>query len=219
MAGFVIIHRDIIEWEWYQSPTVSRLYFHLILKVNYCDKKWQGILVRRGQLITSTKHLAIELNLSIQQIRTALQKLQDSGDIKVHSTNRFTLVTVVNYDEYQTAKTKNNKPTNSQTINAQQSNNNQSTTTKERNKEKKFNKEKIELRRQKFKNQVFEHSQYDFKILNAFYDYWSELNSNKTKMRFEKDDYFDTDIRLKKWVENEKPMTSQNKGKSLLTNR
>ena len=76
MAGFVIMHRDILEWEWYQSPTVSRLYFHLILKVNYTDKKWLGILVKRGQLITSYNHLAIELKLSTQMIRTAIQKLK-----------------------------------------------------------------------------------------------------------------------------------------------
>lgn len=219
MVGYVLIHRDIMDWEWYQSPNVSRLYFHLIFKVNFKDKKWQGNLVERGQLITSYNHLAIELNLSVQVIRTALQKLLEGGYIKIKPTNRFTLITLVNYDKFQTAKSESNKPINNQRTLRKQSGNKLSTTTKEGNKEKKVNKEKIEVRRENFKNQVFEHSQYDFKILNAFYDYWSELNSNKTKMRFEKDDYFDTDIRLKKWVENEKPMTSQNKGKSLLTNR
>ena len=104
MAGFVIIHRNILEWEWYEHPSVSRLYFHLILKVNYTDKKWQGILVSRGQLITSYNHLAIELSLSFQKIRTALQKLQDSGYIKVSSTNRYTLITLHNYDKFQSSK-------------------------------------------------------------------------------------------------------------------
>ncbi|NNF85107.1 MAG: hypothetical protein HKM26_01045 [Winogradskyella sp.] len=148
--------------------------------------------------------MAANLGLSVQSIRTALSKLKETGYIKIKTTNRFTLITVVNYDEYQTAKSKNNKPINRQTTERQQSKNKQSTTTKEGNKEKKVNKEKIEVRLKNFKKLVFEHSQYDLKILNSFYDYWSELNRSKTKMRCEKDDFFNVGKRLEKWKLNER---------------
>ena len=47
MVGYVQIQRDILDWEWYQSPNVSRLWFHLIIKANFKDKKWQGQAVKR----------------------------------------------------------------------------------------------------------------------------------------------------------------------------
>ncbi|MGS2725261.1 hypothetical protein ACU8DI_01540 [Psychroserpens sp. BH13MA-6] len=214
MIGHVIMHRDIMDWEWYQSPQVSRLYFHLILKANFKEKRWQGQLVKRGQLITSNNHLAAELRLSVQNIRTALSKLKETRYITVNTTNRFTLITVVNYDKFQSAKGVANKQNNTQITDKQQSNNNQSTITKESNKEKKVNKEKIELRREKFKNQVFEHSQYDIKILKGFFEYWSELNGEKNKMRFENQRFFEIDKRLEKWKLNERQnsvSTSNNK--------
>ena len=205
MIGFVQIHRQIIDWEWYQCPKVSRLWFHLILKVNFKDKKWQGKLVKRGQVITSNEKLANDLALTIQVIRTALQKLEDSGCIKLTTTNKYTLITVVNYHHFQSPEAFNNSQNNIQKTNKQQTDNTQSTTTKERNKENKFNNETIEERSKNFKNTVFEHSNYNIKILKGFYEYWSEPNKNKTKMRFEKDGFFDLPKRLEKWFANEKP--------------
>ena len=213
------MHRDIIDWEWYQSPQVSRLYFHLMLKANFKDKRWLGQLVKRGQLITSNKNLASELRLSVQSIRTALSKLNETGYITVGTTNRFTIITVVNYDKFQSAKGLVNKQKNNQTRNNQHSNNNQSTTTKEGNKEKKGNKEKIVERKERFKKQVFEHTQYDLKILNGFYDYWSEFNSEKSKMRFEKDDFFNVQKRLEKWIENERGSYALKNSKVTQSNR
>ncbi|MFK7832092.1 MAG: hypothetical protein AB8B52_02335 [Winogradskyella sp.] len=220
MIGHIILHRDIMEWEWYQSSTVFRVYVHLLIKANYKDKRWQGQLIKRGQLISSIGNLASELMLSYQTIRTALSKLNESHDIVLKPTNKFTLITLVNYENYQSAKSYSNKQNNTQVTNHQQSNNKPLTTTKERNKRNKVNKEKIELRREKFKKQVFEHSQYNLKILKGFYNYWSELNSSETKMRCEKDGFFDVEIRLEKWLANEKTSANQTKEKSeLLTNR
>lgn len=220
MIGYVLMHRDILDWEWYQSPNVSRLYFHLILKVNFKDKKWQGQLIKRGQLITSLSHLGNDLMLSDQAIRTALNKLAEGGYIKVEATNRFTLVTLVNYDKFQSAKTDANKPNNTQRTNEQQTNNNQITTTKESNKGNKVNKETIELRCKKFKKQIFALSQYDSKILNSFYDYWSELNKDETKMRFEDDKFFEIEKRLKKWKANERsPKVTPKDNPKFITNR
>ena len=220
MVGYVLMHRDIMDWEWYQSPNVSRLYFHLIFKVNFKDKKWQGHLVERGQLITSNNHLATELKLSVQVIRTALQKLHEGGYIKIKATNRFTLITLINYDKFQSSKTENSNPVINQVTIKKHTSNNQITTTKESNKENKTNKETIDDRRERFKKQVFKHSQYEIKVLESFYDYWSELNSDKSEMRYETERFFEIKKRLKKWLANERTNKIENKSKTeLLTNR
>lgn len=219
MAGFVIMHRDILDWEWYQSPTVSRLYFHLILRVNYTDKRWQGILVKRGQLVTSNNHLAIELKLSIQIIRTAIQKLQEGKYIGVETTNRFTLITLYNYDKFQSSTSVSNKQNTNQKTNKKLSNNEPVTTTKQSNKEKKNNNKTTEERRLKFKNEVFAHSQFSKELLSDFFNYWSETDRDKKLMKHENQDFFEIDKRLEKWKKNEKSKYVKNINSATASNR
>ena len=39
-------------------------------------------------------------------------------------------------------------------------------------------------------------------MLNEFYTHWSELNRSKTMMKFEREDTWETHLRLKKWSRN-----------------
>ena len=45
---------------------------------------------------------------------------------------------------------------------------------------------------------------YDKNILNGFIDYWTEPNKSKTKMKFELNKTWSTNLRLKNWVANQK---------------
>ena len=45
---------------------------------------------------------------------------------------------------------------------------------------------------------------YDKNILNSFVDYWTEPNKSKTKMKFELQQTWDTNLRLKTWAKNQK---------------
>tara|TARA_R110000765_G_scaffold171343_2_gene276236 strand:- start:435 stop:1082 length:648 start_codon:yes stop_codon:yes gene_type:complete len=194
MIGFVKLSRDILQWEWYTQPTVSRVYFHLLLKANYEPKRWRGILVNRGQLITSLAHLSTDLDLSIQQIRTALDKLEKTNYITRKSHIRFTLLTLVAYEESQGMQGE----IVSSVTSKQQANNNLATTTKE---SKEVNKKKnIELRKKEFRVLVFKHTTFSEKNLTEFYDYWSEMDENKTKMKFESLTFFEVSKRIQSWV-------------------
>ncbi len=220
MVGFVMLHREFLDWEWYQCPTVSRLFIHLILKVNFIDKKWQGVVIKRGQIVTSTNHLSSELKLSVQQIRTALSKLENGNYIVKKTTNNYTLITLVNYEKYQSSNYNSNKRTNTPKANQQLTANIPSTTTKKRNNTKNINNETIEARLETFKKQVFEHSQYSNKILSDFFNFWSELNTEKTKMKFEsKGGYFEINNRLKKWTSNEWKTSNKNNQQNTISNR
>ena len=191
-------------------------FIHLILRANFLDKKWQGIEVKRGQFITSNNHLATELSMSIQQVRTALKKLESSKYITRKTTNKFTLITINNYNTRQSSKALINNQKTPLKTSKKLSGNSQLTTTKKGNKE---NKDKIESRKQNFKNEIFKHSNYSKSILTSFFKYWSELNTQKNKMRFEKDSYFDTGIRLEKWVSNDKSTTAISTTKNTNSNR
>jgi DNA-binding MarR family transcriptional regulator len=204
MIDFIKLHRDILDWEWYQSSEVSRLYIHLILRANFLSKKWQGYAVNRGQLITSNKHLAIELGMTIQVIRTALKKLESSNYIKRKTTNKFTLITIINYDTKQSAKNISNKQSIPPETIKPQTSSISLTTTKESKKDNKVNKIKIVERKAKFKNLVFEHSQYSTEILSSFFNYWSEMDLKTKTLRFEEVSFFEIENRLKGWLSKER---------------
>ena len=133
--GFITLHRKIVEWEWYSDANVFRVFTHLILTANWEPKKWQGILVERGQRITSIQHIAEETGLTPQSVRTAIKKLKSTGELTSKSTNKYTVVTLINYDFYQTMENEVTNKTTSNLTNEQQTNNKQLTTTKPLNKE------------------------------------------------------------------------------------
>src|SRR5690606_11046007 len=111
------------------------------------------------------------------------------------STNSYTLITLVNYDKNQSALYKNNNLT----ANHQQKTNKPPTITKKRNN---LINKTIEYRLEVFKKDVFKNTHYTNKILNDFFNYWSELNNEKTKMKFEtKGGFFEIEKRLHKWNE------------------
>jgi len=101
MSGFVLLHREILGWEWYKETNVRSLFIHCLLKANWEPNTWKGVQIERGQFATSVDTLAYELKLTAKQIRTALDKLKRTGEIHVKGAAKYSLVTVVKYDNYQ----------------------------------------------------------------------------------------------------------------------
>ncbi len=130
MDGWIKIHRQMLDWEWYKDCHVKDVFIHLLLRANHQDNRWQGIVVRRGQVITGRKALAEELGFSEQSIRTSLNRLKSTNEITIKSTKKYSLITIVNYDLYQTNDLEvTNKSTNNLT-NSQPTTNQQLTTNK-----------------------------------------------------------------------------------------
>jgi hypothetical protein len=63
-------------------------------------------------------------------------------------------------------------------------------------------------RKQSFKEDVF-NSEYLTELCEEFFDYWTEPNKSKTKMRFELQKTWDLNRRLKTWYNNEKKFNKQ----------
>ena len=101
MAGWIKLHRSMLDWEWYDDVNVCRLFTHCLLRANHKTKSWRGKTIERGQFWTSLDTLSAETKLSKKQIRVALTKLESTGEVanKGHATGR--MVTIVNYDSYQ----------------------------------------------------------------------------------------------------------------------
>jgi len=102
--GFVSVHRNILDWEWWDDHNTTRLFIFLIIKANHTRKLWHGITINRGQVITGRNQLAKEVGLSPQQIRYCISKLKSTNEIATKATNKYTLVTICNYDKWQSLK-------------------------------------------------------------------------------------------------------------------
>lgn len=70
---------------------------------------------------------------------------------------------------------------------------------------KKESKSSLETRSLAFKSELVPFKQnYTIDMLKSFYDYWTEPNHSKTKMRYEMEKTFDVDRRLKTWSKRQK---------------
>ena len=78
-----------------------RVFIHLLLKANVEDKFYQGIPVRRGEILTGYPALAEELCMSIQNVRTAINHLKSTGEITVNLYPKGSLIVIENYEKYQ----------------------------------------------------------------------------------------------------------------------
>lgn len=101
MKGYIKIHRKFRDWEWYSEPVVKDVFLHLLITASWEDSRYKGHEIKAGQTIITVSGLASELGVSTRQVRTAIEKLESTGEITRKTTNRFTVVTVENWSLYQ----------------------------------------------------------------------------------------------------------------------
>jgi hypothetical protein len=89
MSGWIRIHRQFLNWEWFNKSEAVHLFMYLVLKANHKDGFWQGNEIKRGQLITSFGKISIDTNISLQTIRTLLKnkRNQHANNKQIHTHN------------------------------------------------------------------------------------------------------------------------------------
>jgi len=135
LSGWIKLHRSLIDWEWYSDANVKNVFLHLMLTANFEDKKFQGNTIKRGQVVISPEKLGAEIGLKRQPTRTALDKLKSTNEITTKATNKYTVVTLVNYELYQSNGGESNQQKREEITSKEpasnQQDNHQVTTTKE----------------------------------------------------------------------------------------
>ncbi|HHT1700978.1 TPA: DNA replication protein [Citrobacter freundii] len=103
--GFALLHRKIMDVPFYKDPEAAHLWIHLLLRANHEQTEVStdvgNIMCDRGEFITGRNSLASETGLSADRVKSLLRKFQNLGMITTKSNNRFTVLRVVKYDEYQ----------------------------------------------------------------------------------------------------------------------
>ena len=103
--GWIKLHRQFKNWEWYTDANAMRVFLHLLITANHKENNWRGHTVERGQVISSLEKIAIDVGITVKAVRVALTKLKKTKEVASHGTNKFTLFTIINYDLYQSIDT------------------------------------------------------------------------------------------------------------------
>lgn len=128
---FIKLDRNIIYWRWFTTPKIFSIFVWLIVKANIKDGYFQKEKICRGSLITSNQHIAEGCGVTIQNVRTALSALEETGEISRNNRNHYQIITITNYEKYQSALSKTEGQITVRPINSDIPTNRQLTTNKE----------------------------------------------------------------------------------------
>ncbi len=126
MIGWIKLHRQILEWEWSDCPKTFCLFIHLLLKANFEPSKYHGYEIPVGSLVFGRKAFSSSTGLSEQKIRTSLNRLEKSNEVTIKITNKFSIISMVNWKKYQldNLQVTNNQPTTNQQLTTLKEDNN-----------------------------------------------------------------------------------------------
>ena len=99
--GYVKLWRKIQDWDWYDDDVCYKLFTYLLMAVNLDDKQWRGVTIKMSSMVTSIANLAASIRKTPKQTRRALDKLKRAGSVASKSTNKYSIISITNYDMYQ----------------------------------------------------------------------------------------------------------------------
>lgn len=134
-AGYIKLYRSMLTNPIFKNSKILHIWIYFLLKANHQNNTIifnnQEIIIERGSFLTGLHSIARDTGLSIQNARsalTALSKMKMIEKSTSKSTNKFTYLTICNYNIFQTSENQHNKETNKQLTSKQQANNKQLTT-------------------------------------------------------------------------------------------
>lgn len=97
-------YTSLLDWEFFFDPLILRTWIYLLMKASIKDVVLRdGVKVKRGELVTSLSTLSRDLRMSVMQMRRVLATIKTAGHITIKSTNKYRIITICEYDIYQSA--------------------------------------------------------------------------------------------------------------------
>ncbi len=117
------IHRKILDWERFTDSNAYHLFSYCLLRANIQDTTRRWINIKAGSFITSLPSIQKDTGLTIQSIRTCLNKLKSTGELTDQSTNKYRIISICRREDYQIKDKKvTGKPTDRLTVEQQATN-------------------------------------------------------------------------------------------------
>jgi hypothetical protein len=121
--GYIKLWRKIFDSGIQHDPATFMLWIWILCNVtrkplNYIARG-QKIRLEPGELIVGRKKLSKELMVSEQSIRTCIKNLKNWENLTIRSTNRFSIIKVINWELYQEQETQINQQINQELTSSQ----------------------------------------------------------------------------------------------------
>lgn len=129
--GHIKLFRQMLDWGWYSDTNTVRVFIHILLRANYKESEYLGHKIGVGECVFGYNAWAETLGLSVRQLRTAIEHLKSTNEIRVRATNRFSVITVVKWEFWQIEEGLSDKRKTSQASGNKQTSDKQPTTSKE----------------------------------------------------------------------------------------
>ena len=102
-GGWIRIHRSFLDWRFYGDALTEALFLHFLLTANWRDEPADvdGVEVGRGQTLICQRKLAALLSADEKAVRTRIRRMIAAGTIAKETLEKCVLITVLNYDRYQ----------------------------------------------------------------------------------------------------------------------
>lgn len=100
-GGYIKLYRRMMKWGWYTDTPTKCVFLHLLFLACYETCYYKGVQLEPGQTVASVKQIATDTNLTVSQVRTALEHLKMTNEITQSSSNKFSVFTINNYCDYQ----------------------------------------------------------------------------------------------------------------------
>ena len=134
-TGWVKLHRKIEDNPISTKPDYFRVWIYLLLNANHKENTfiWNNKkeTLKPGQLITGRKKIAEKTGVNESQVYKILKYLELEQQIEQQTTTKYTVITILNWDKYQSEEQQSN---NRVTTTQQQSNTNKNVKNEENDK-------------------------------------------------------------------------------------
>ena len=102
MNGWYKQQRNLSERAWFQDSQMVHLYHFLKERAYVSDGRFHGKTIRRGSCPTTRAEMSEYTGMSPRTIDRILKKLVSYGEIIVRGNNKFSIITICDYDSYDT---------------------------------------------------------------------------------------------------------------------
>lgn len=132
--GYIKLYRKLLESGMLKNPHLTTFWIWCLLKASHKKTKalvgYQEIALNPGQFIFGRKKASEEIGVTPQRIRTCLNFLKKTQRLTIKTTNKFSIITIIKWGDYQSDIQQDNQQTNQQLTNNQPTTNQQLTTNK-----------------------------------------------------------------------------------------
>lgn len=112
--GYIKLWRKLQDSFLYKDSQALHLFIHLLLECNHSKREFlfngQKQICDRGQRIIGIDSLSAETGINRNKVYRLLKMFENETLIETQKTNRFTLISVKNYELYQGNETQNETP-------------------------------------------------------------------------------------------------------------